>query len=310
MHSFSLQNNNNNHDKKIDIERRIKNIERSFLNNIMKINNTNTGFIEKYWVQCSPETTLQMEHKEIINLITQFYIDNDNNRQKEILKCLDFNLNNNLIDKVYLITERTYSDIEMNISNHKYRSKIIQINIGSRLKYCDVFDIIENNNINGYIVLANSDIFFDDTLSILYKTGLIDNKKIYNQLRFEYDNPELSKCKIFGPRGDSQDSWIFHSKFNIEKSHRKLFNFELGIPACDNHIIYLFIILGFKVHNEPYLIKTYHNHNTEKRNYNEKTNRVQQPWTRLMPIVHKYTENWPPPNKNWWRLILEKRIIN
>ena len=31
-------------------------------------------------------------------------------------------------------------------------------------------------------------------------------KKIYNQLRFEYDNPELSKCKIFGPRGDSQDS--------------------------------------------------------------------------------------------------------
>ena len=301
MHSFSLQNNNNNHDKKIDIERRIKNIERSFLNNIMKINNTNTGFIEKYWVQCSPETTLQMEHKEIINLITQFYIDNDNNRQKEILKCLDFNLNNNLIDKVYLITERTYSDIEMNISNHKYRSKIIQINIGSRLKYCDVFDIIENNNINGYIVLANSDIFFDDTLSILYKTGLIDNKKIYNQLRFEYDNPELSKCKIFGPRGDSQDSWIFHSKFNIEKSHRKLFNFELGIPACDNHIIYLFIILGFKVHNEPYLIKTYHNHNTEKRNYNEKTNRVQQPWTRLMPIVHKYTENWPPPNKNWWR---------
>ena len=54
----------------------------------------------------------------------------------------------------------------------------------------------------------------------------------------------------------------------MEKNQQKLFNFELGIPGCDNHIIYLLKVLGYRVHNEPYLLKIYHNHGTDKRNFN------------------------------------------
>ena len=301
MQKFFLNNKNQENNDLINLNRQIKKIERNLLNSIMK-NNTNIQevFLANYWCMHSPTTVLTSEIKDPIVLITQFYISSNNDRQNEILQCLNFNINNSLIDKIYLITERQYTEQDMKITNNLNKSKVIQINIGARLKYSDVFDIIDKYEISGYILLANSDIFFDKNINILYKCGLKDNKKIYSQLRFEYTDKDLNKCKVFGPRGDSQDTWIFHSKFNIKKSHRKLFNFQLGQPACDDHINYLFMILGYYVHNEPFLIKIYHYHTSDFRTYNSEQ-RIIKPWIRLEPIVHKYEENWPPPNKNWWR---------
>ncbi len=279
-----------------------KKIERDLLNALMKKNvNMLPEFLNNYLSMQSPTTVLTSEDKDNITLITQFYISPDKSRQAEILECLHFNLNNTFIDKIYLITEQTYTEEDMKISNNTNKSKVIQINVGNRLKYRDVFNIIESHDIEGYIVLANSDIFFDNSLEIIYKTGLKDNKKIYSQLRFEYTDTNLKRCNLFGPRGDSQDTWIFHSRQNIVEYHRKLFNFQLGQPACDNHINYLFSILGYRVHNEPFLIKTYHNHATQIRSWNSSTTKVQQPWVRLLPVVHKHVQNWPPPNENWWR---------
>ena len=307
MHKLGNTKIENNPDNSVQghlthIHRDTKAIERDLLNAVMKNNIVlQKAFLANYWVMHSPETNLEEEIKDDIILITQFYISPDKERQKEILQCLEFNLNNKTIDKIYIITERIYSEEEIGIALHSNKTKLIQINLGARLKYSDVFNIIEEQKINGYIILANSDIFFDNGLETLYKTGLINNKKLYSQLRFEYNNKDLKKCKPFGPRGDSQDAWIFHSKFNIENQYRCLFNFQLGIPACDNHINYLFTILGYRLHNEPFLIKIYHNHATELRTYNSSTKKVEKPWVRLMPIVHKHVQNWPPPNKNWWR---------
>ena len=295
---FGYNKSNKSNKLYINEHEHIKNILNAIMN---KSTNVQTGVVPSYMIMHSPETELITEIKDDIILITQFYISSNKERDKEIQQCLEFNLNNKIIDKIYLITERIYTENEMGILTNSNKSKIVQINIGTRLMYCNVFDIIEDHKINGYIVLANSDIFFDNSLKILYKTGLINNKMLYSQLRFDYDNKDLNKCNIYGPRGDSQDTWIFHSKFNVEKSHRKLFNFQLGAPACDNHINYVFMILGFKVHNEPFLIKTYHNHNTSIRTYNNSTENVVKPWVSLMPIVHKSVPNWIQPNQNLWR---------
>ena len=245
--------------------------------------------------------------KDKIILITQFYISSNINRQKEILECLQKNLNNSLIDAIYLVTEKEYTFREMEIDNNINKAKITQVNIGKRMKYSDAFDIVERNSLNGYIIISNSDIFFDDTLTNLYKSGSSKKRMVYCQLRFEYTDNDLNKCKIFGPRGDSQDTWIFHSNFNIIKEQRKIFNFELGIPACDNHINYIFSILGYSVHNEPYYIKTYHNHKSDFRTYDSSTKKVVKPWLRVQPVVHKYIDDWVKPNENWWRFnILEE----
>ena len=282
----------------------IANIDKIHTDFIMKSdgNPIETVMISSWWSMMSPETELKEVIKDNIILVTQFYIDKNESRQREILDTLRLNLNNISIDMIYLFNERIYSETEMNISNNKNKSKIKQICIGARLKFSDIFKYIETNNVKGYILISNSDIFFDDSLRTIYKTNLSTEKKIYSQLRFEYNKKQ--GINLIGPRGDSQDTWIFHTNFNIDDKHQKLFNFELGIPGCDNHIIYLFMILGYRVYNEPYIIKTYHNHATQKRNYNNNSNRIGKPWIRLIPALPENSSNFSKYNDNWWRFNL------
>ena len=268
----------------------------------------------------------QEYNSDKIILFTQFYIDKNRERHKEILKCLHLNIDNKFIDKIYLTNERIYSEDELGIKDNPNKTKIEQINLNRRLCYNDIFTIIEEMAITGYIIISNSDIFFDNTLENLYTSCLSTTKKMYSQLRFEYNNDDgfnkLDKCRLFGPRGDSQDTWIFHSNFNVKKEDRKVFNFNLGIPGCDNHIIYLFIILGYKVYNEPYFVKTYHYHTTQIRNYNSSTKRITEPYIRLIPYIspNNYNDNhndmiinnpYPEYNDNWWRfnIIEENRFL-
>ena len=277
----------------------VEKIESDLLNALLKNNKIlQNGLLANYWVMHSNFTKEEEIIDDKVILITQYYESSNIDRQNEILFCLKKNLENPLIDYVYIITEKDYDLNELGIKNQE---KLIQINIGKRMKYSDVFDLVEKFNVKGYILVANSDIFFDKSLKNIFKSGLSTKKKVYCQLRFEYTDTNLNKCQIFGPRGDSQDSWLFHSNFNIEKSKRKIFNFELGIPACDNHINYLFSIMGFAVHNEPYFIRTYHNHKSEFRTYNSETKKASKPWLRVQPIVHEYIEEWVKPNDNWWR---------
>jgi len=200
-----------------------------------------------------------------IHVIYQFFVHPDKSRQTEIEYCLLKNVNNPLIDKIHLLNEKIYGAKQLGVKS----DKITQVNIGKRLTYKDVFDYVDEFKIDGYIVFCNSDIFFDNSLKNLTTSSLGYNKSFYSLLRFEYNNePNLKKCKIFGPRADSQDTWIFHSNYNILPKQREVFNFYFGKPGCDNKLIYLFHLLGYTVYNEPYVVKTYHYHTTNIRNYN------------------------------------------
>ena len=219
-----------------------------------------------------------------INLFTQFYIDSDEKRLQEIKNCLLLNLHNKSVDTIYLLNEKIYTDDELGIKISDWGNKLVQVNINRRLTYKDVFDYIENNNVEGYVVIHNSDIFFDSHLNNLKKSGCHEKKKIYCQLRIEYEErKDLKDCKLFGPRQDSQDSWMFHSNYNIEKKFRDLFDFNLGLPGCDNSITYLFSILGYRCFNEPLFIKTYHYHIIQKRNYDINSKRANKPWVTIVP---------------------------
>ena len=223
-------------------------------------------------------------HREPIILIYQFFIHSDKERYNEIKECLKFNVENNNISKIILPNERIYNDDELGIKS----DKIIQVNIKKRITYSDIFDLVDSMDLNGYIITCNADIFFDNTLLNIYSSGIHKEKVIYAQLRFEYTDKDLSKCKLFEfggvPRGDSQDTWIFHSKYNIERKHRYKFNFNYGQLGCDNKIAYLFHLLGYNIKNNPLLIKSFHNHVTEIRNYN-KHGRIPGPYLCIGPYL-------------------------
>lgn len=229
------------------------------------------------------------EELGIINLFQQFYINNNDERQNEIRKTLLYNCNNNFIDNIYLLNERIYTDEELGVKSNKIK----QIVIGKRLTYSDIINFVNYNNIYGYIVISNADIFFDKTISNIQRCELIKNKKIYCLNRFNFNSENLSQLDIdLSGRPDCQDVWIYHSKFNNILFNKDIFDIELGTPGCDNKIIYLFKILGFNCYNEPEIIKSYHFHKILVRNYDQNTKRPNYPYYAIFPVLkHDYIDN-------------------
>jgi hypothetical protein len=243
----------------------------------------------KFHLLPSPSTPCFDPIKGNIFLIYQFFVHSSPERHKEIQNALRFNVENQYIQKIFLLNEKIYSEDELGIKS----DKIKQINLGKRITFKNVFDFIHGDNLKGYCITCNADIFFDKTLENLYTSNCAIEKKVFTQLRFEYTEFKLNKCKLFKSqmgeyRADSQDTWIFHSDFNIEKKYRKLFNFIFGKRGCDNKITYLFYLLGYKVHNEPFLIKTYHIHNTAIRDYGN-DDIIHGPYLLIGPRINKNT---------------------
>jgi len=224
-----------------------------------------------------------------IYLIYQFFVHKDKKRNIELRKCLRFNVENPYIDKIYLLNEKIYNKEELGVES----DKIDQRNIVNRIKFKDVFKFVEKEPLNGYIITCNADIFFDKTVNNLRITEMSKQKQILTQLRFDYTNKQLGKCKLFGPRADSQDTWIFHSNYNPNKD-AKIFNFIFGKPGCDNKLIYLFNILGFEVFNQPYFVKTYHIQQSEQRDYGK--DMLSHPYMLVSPFI----TNRPLTNTNVW----------
>ena len=201
-----------------------------------------------------------------IFLFYQFFVHPNEDRHNEIKYCLLRNVQNEFVDKIYLLNERIYSDEELGVSS----DKIIQIVIHKRLTYYDVFHFI-SENICGFCCLLNADIWFDFTLCNLKRAT---KKYMFAQLRFDND--------LIQYRSDSQDTWMFHSKY-VNVLVDKECDFQLGMPGCDNRILYIFYKYGFILINDPYFIKTHHCHSTNVRNYTE-TNRISRPYLFLSPI--------------------------
>lgn len=225
------------------------------------------------------------QNNDDIYLITQFFIPRSEKRKTELIHCLKRNIELSVFKKIYLINEKIYTKEEMGLTekemNHIYQ---IIFNDGQRMKYIHALALVKKLELNGYIVIANSDIFFDNTLqNNIRKTSLSKEKSLYALLRFEFNEKKLRDCKIFGPRNDSQDTWIFHSSFLPSDTQMLSCNFLLGVPGCDNSIAYLFHKFGYKVYNEPCIIKTYHYHIDQTRSYFP-SQRVSPPYLLINPV--------------------------
>jgi hypothetical protein len=229
-------------------------------------------------------------NQDDIYLFTQFYISPNEKRYHEIKTCLKKNIKLGIFSKIYLINERTYTQEELDLNDEEIKNiQQIVFDKGLRMKYMHPLGLIKAKQINGYIVIANSDIFFDKSILCIRKSSISQIKSLYALLRFEYE-PEnenkLEDCKLFGPRKDSQDTWIFHSKYLPDDNQIIRCNIILGKAGCDNAISYLFNQFGFKIFNEPYLVKTYHYHLSAIRTYSG-LDKVSPPYLLLEPIIRK-----------------------
>jgi hypothetical protein len=192
-----------------------------------------------------------------IHLFLQYFVPTDPKRAAEVRYALLQNVQNGHIESIVMLNERVYTPEELGTDS----PKIEQVVLGRWLKFSDFFDRVKP----GYNVLSNSDIFFDNTLGGVRESDLHSTRSMYALLRYEYRGEKsLDECQLFGPRGDSMDTWIVHSNNKVPPH---IFNFELGRPGCDNKLCYLFKILGYNIYNDPKFIKSYHYHTQTARNY-------------------------------------------
>jgi hypothetical protein len=246
------------------------------------------------FIQKNKDCISEIKHNEDnIYLFTQFYIDSDKIRHQEIKETLKKNIELGCFKNIFLLNEKIYTNDELGLSSDEM-NKIVQINIKHRLKYSSIIFFINlyRKNINGYIVITNNDIFFDNSINNIRYTSLSKQKSLYALSRFE-NNDNLAKNSAI-----SQDTWIFHTFFiyneakYVLKQLISLTNFELGRVGCDNRIAYIFWKFGYTVYNEPYIIKTYHNHLNQNRNESDREkNRIKWPYLFIESIERNINKN-------------------
>ena len=196
-------------------------------------------------------------------LIQQYFQHPNNRRQKEIRKCLERNMSCEYVDNILLLNEQEYTDLP--VGNAKLRTMAL----GHRLTYADVLRTIQSVVPMGdFVVFSNSDIYLEESLRYLWRIRLAEQRQFLALLRWEDGGGESHT--MFGPRDDSQDTWIVaRDSIDFEVVDDE-FAFPFGKPGCDNAITLIMLRRRFMVVNPAYTIRTIHIHSSAIRNYDPK----------------------------------------
>lgn len=189
-------------------------------------------------------------------LIINWYIDPDPKRHEELEECLLRNIDNPYIERIIALSEEGTEIVD--------HPKVMPVAFDGRPSYTDFFRI--GNQYDGVKVLANSDIFFDDTIELANR---IKERQFFVLCRYEVD---VSGNVKFSDNIGMHDVWIWRGINNIQTS------MGLGRWGCDHHIAGLMVREGWAVFSPSKSIRSFHLHNSGVRRY------VQEPI--LRPVAH------------------------
>lgn len=188
-----------------------------------------------------------------IVLVTQYFRPRNESSQVDIDMVLYKNLANKYISKVYILTEELYYFNKTVPTNEK--NKLQQIVIQKRLTFKDSIEFINDNLSGKLVILANADIYFDDTLARFYdhKKGEIIslNNSVLALLKWRNSPTDGAGISI-SIRSDSQDAWIFKAPLNSNVTMNS--DFYLGAVRCDNRFAEILHSSGYNVINPAFSI--------------------------------------------------------
>jgi hypothetical protein len=205
------------------------------------------------------KTLTTLEPPANLYYVTQYYNPANTKRAKEIDKCLKMNVECKYIDKIILLNE---SSLKLPIESNKIK----QYNIGSRLSFYDVFQwIYKDAPEDALICIANSDIHLDDSWRTLWSINM--ESTFFALLRWDVQE-DGSSPKLFGPRADSQDTWVVSAKaVKDRKWDWDALKFPFGQGGCDNAITIEMLKQKFLVINPCMSLITHHVHSSKYRTY-------------------------------------------
>jgi hypothetical protein len=207
-----------------------------------------------------------------MNLLVGFYNDAIPRRTEEFIECVRRNADNAHINAITVFLEDPVSSDEARIRFPALAHKKVQlIEHGKRLTYTHTFDFANRNLAGKRVIVANADIFFDETLAMVEEVSLRARMLCLSRWDEGTDGlPRHFEC------ADSQDAWIFQPPIvHIEG------DFPFGKPGCDNRVAHEAERAGLAVANPSRTVRARHLHRSAVRRYTE-GDRLHGP-TRLVP---------------------------
>ena len=237
----------------------------------------------------------------MFHLIVEYHVPENENRHEEYLTCIRENLKNPYIEKVHIFlnsnrkrppiedSKIVYAkvkkkDTEEHRGNEQQKS-YLKVSDKNRATFSDLFRYARENLSGKKCIIANSDIFFDETLEVISDVELDDRVVSLSRWDIKGDG----EIELFR-RADSQDSWIFTSPVSREIEEKS--NFYLGRMGCDNALAWIFHDGGMKLSNPALQIITRHLHLVEHRTYHNYGSLLDDPKKGLNYTKVYITDDW------------------
>lgn len=200
---------------------------------------------------------------------TQYYSSKDKKRAQELRECLRRNLKSRWVDRVVLLNERDESVAWASFAPRDV-AKLEQRVIGRRLTYADFFQEVgrrwpAGSGMDAVVALGNADIYVGEEMAEAWRIRWED--RAICLLRWDDHGEGAKKARLFGPRADSQDVWMFSAASVAERKWSAEVGIPLGKPGCDNAILRLLLQQRFLLSNPALSLKTYHLHVSGVRTY-------------------------------------------
>lgn len=191
--------------------------------------------------------------KDVINVLCQYYNDENKERQKEIDVCFLQNLHNPRIVKVINFNEPD-TIVPDEIKNHP---KYHQVDVTSRLGFANAFEYANDNLVDECVCLCNADIFleFNANWHEMFESMRVQRKMVFALSRHEFDGSNIYKDPVLNKLGyaNSQDAWFFIPKIHVDNA-----DFLVGTLGCDNAIADRLKKSGYIPVNSPNKCKIFH----------------------------------------------------
>jgi hypothetical protein len=218
----------------------------------------------------------------MINLFISLYPETNDRRIQDFAHCLITNQKNRLIDRIFILAEGGVHVSDFGATGNR----CTLIPVSHRPTYAEYF--AEATNAAGpdtISVIANADIYFDETLALALPMRDID---CYALLRYEttrYERPDLGIVGEVGGQqhwgchydkrrpgmrhielcNGSQDAWIFKGPIFVKGA-----DFCPGLMNCDTRIAFQASATCYRVFNPSLSIKCWHVHRDWHERHNEK----------------------------------------
>ncbi|QJX01312.1 hypothetical protein FTUN_8956 [Frigoriglobus tundricola] len=190
-------------------------------------------------------------------LLVGFYEDPDPGRHDELSTCLRCNVANDRLEEVHVFAEEALERDVAGTYPELRAAKVRVVAHGRRVTYRDLFAYAGRRLAGRRVVIANADIYFDDTLARLDAVDLAGRLLCLTRWDVRPDG-----SATFSDRGDSQDAWIFVAPVRDFSC-----DFHLGVPGCDNRLAWEADRAGLAVANPSRSVRALHLHTSQVRRY-------------------------------------------